>query len=77
MISVAYHAHIRLKERLGIKSEDERLNIAYRAFERGEPIGFATRVWNGKPDQRILLRYQGHEWVFAQDGTLVTVLPRR
>lgn len=82
-VEMSFHAAVRMKERLGIKSESKRQKLADAAYERGVRLkdsmgaerAYILKHTKEKNDNREMVLFADRIFVFA-GITLVTVLPR-
>ncbi len=74
-VRLTRHAGKRMKERLGIKSEKERIKMAERALAKGKPIDVEEAEYHGETAAKLLIQYQDGIYVFGANLSLITVIP--
>ena len=73
-ITLTRHAHIRMKERLNIKSSKEMERMAFLAFNRGKPVGIEEGEFFGERSSKMIVQFNDSLFIYADSGALVTVI---
>ena len=69
-IRLTLHAEARMKERLGIKSKNEKQRMAELAYARGKFIEIQERERLGRLSKAIILEYKERLFVFSRSRVI-------